>query len=106
MNVEDLVTGKNLELAGSIFVLMSVIKQIVPTFWKTKIGQRILPVLPILIGVAGAFIGLCENCVTWQDKLLIGLLAGAAAAHTFKLARTSLVGYGLDTTPVKAGKKE
>lgn len=105
--IEELVTGKNWQLAAGIFVLMSLVKQVGAPFWKGQIGQRLLPVLPLLFGIAGAFVGICENCSTWQDKLLIGILAGYVAGHTFKVLRTTVVGYGTgEVEAAPSGKKE
>lgn len=96
MMLDQLLTGRNLALAGGVFVLMSLVKNLVlPKFWLGNIGQRLLPVLPIVLGVSGAFAGLCD-CNGWQDKLLIGLIAGWASSHTFKLGKTSILGYGID----------
>ena len=94
MLLDQLLTGRNLMLAGGIFVLMSVMRVPMKDFYDSRLGQRLLPLIPIVLGVAGAFAGLCDGKV-WQDKLLIGLIAGWASSHTFKLGRTSVMGYGL-----------
>jgi len=94
MMFEQLLTGRNLMLAGAIFVIMTVMKTPFKEFWASRWGQRVLPIIPVVLGIGGGFAGLCD-CNTWQDKLLIGLLAGFASAHIFKMGKTSVMGYGL-----------
>jgi hypothetical protein len=94
MLLDQLLTGRNIMLAGGVFVLMSVLRYPLKDFWDSRLGQRLLPILPVALGVAGAFAGL-SDAHGWQDRLLVGLIAGWASAHTFKLGRTSLMGYGL-----------
>lgn len=95
MMLEELLTGRNISLAGGVFVVMAIGKNyIAPKFWTGKIGQRLLPVIPLALGIGGAFLGFCD-CTTWQDKLAIGLIAGWASSHTFKLGKTSVLGWGI-----------
>lgn len=94
MMFEELLTGRNVSLAGGIFVCLSMAKKMAPAFFKARVGQRVLPVLPIILGEIGAFINL-SDAVKWQDKLLVGLIAGWAAGNVFKVGKTSLLGYGL-----------
>ena len=95
MMLEELLTGRNISLAGGIFVVTWAIKGFLfPEFWKGRLGQRFLPLLPLALGLAGAFCGVCD-CAVWQDKLLIGLIAGWASSNVFKIGRTSIMGYGL-----------
>ena len=96
MMIEQLLTGKNMALAGGIFVLTSALKPMFKKFLATSIGQRVMPLAPIALGVAGAFAGMCDG-TAWQDKLLLGTLAGYVAGHSFKIGKTSLLGYGIDT---------
>jgi len=99
--VDQLLTGRNIELAAAVFIVMSLIRMPFKAFLGTKIGQRVMPVLPVLLGISGAFVGLCDGAV-WKDKLLIGLIAGWASSHTFKLGRTSIMAYGLDSDEAPA----
>ena len=77
-------------------MLISVTKNFVaPKFWMSKVGQRIMPILPLVYGLGLAFLGVCD-CAIWQDKLVIGLIAGWASSHTFKLGKTSVLGWGVE----------
>lgn len=93
MIIEELVTGRNLSLAGGIVVVVMVFRQLFPAAWKTPLGKRVLPVLPILLGVLGAIAGMAE-AASWQDRVVVGLLAGYVAAHSFQVGKTSVLGYG------------
>ena len=94
MMIDQLLTGRNLMLAGAIFVILTAMKTPFKDFWASHWGQRLLPVLPLVLGIGGGFLGLCD-CATWQDKLLIGILAGFASANFFKVGKTTVLGYGL-----------
>jgi hypothetical protein len=103
MDLTSLITGKNLVLAGGVFALTTTIRMSFKEFFKTRGGERLLPVLPIVLGVIGALMGICENVTTWQDKLMVGVIAGFTAGHLFKMGKTSMMGIGL---PEKKGKEE
>lgn len=94
--MEQLLTGKNMTFAGSILVVLSVLRRPLLEFWKSVYGQRLLPVAPLLLGVGGSFAGMTDG-VTWQDKVMLGLICGFTAGHMFKVGKTSLLGYGLDS---------
>jgi hypothetical protein len=94
MLLDQLLTGRNITLAGGIFVVMSVMRYPLKDFYNSRIGQRLLPVIPVALGVVGALAGFCD-AVGWKDQVVIGLISGWASAHTFKLGRTSVMGYGL-----------
>ena len=108
MLIDQLLTGPNVAFAGSIMVIVSMLRSYFKEFWKTAAGQRLLPMLPLVLGQAGAFVGMTD-AHTWQDKVVIGLIAGYAAAHSFKVGKTSVMGYGLEeqdeTEAVPAEKK-
>lgn len=94
MMIDELITGKNISLAGGVFVVISASRKPLQPFWDTPFGQRLLPLSPLILGVAGALIGMAD-AESWQDRLVIGLIAGYASAHTFKVGKTTLLGYGL-----------
>lgn len=95
MDISTILTGTNLLLAIGVFVLITVIRAVFPAFFASRLGQRILPVLPLVFGAGGALIGMCSNAKTWQEKLLIGLIAGFASSHLFKIGKTTVIGWGL-----------
>lgn len=95
MMLEDLITGRNMGLAAGIFVVMSILRTSLPKVWATSIGQRALPIMPIILGEIGAFIGVTD-AEKWQDKMIVGLICGWAASNLFKVGRTSVLGYGID----------
>ena len=103
MDLTSLVTGKNLVLAGGAFALTTTMRMSFKDFFKTRAGERLLPILPVLLGVIGALMGICENAATWQDKLIIGFIAGFTAGHLFKMGKASVMGIGI---PEKKGKDD
>jgi len=101
-DLSDLVTGQNLIFAAGVFVLVSILRTTFKGFFEGKLGQRLLPVLPVVFGLAGAFLGLGEGAKRWQDKIVLGLIVGFVSAHIFKLGKTSVLGYGVDDPIDKA----
>ena len=91
----QLLTGRNASLTAAIFVILTLMKPGLANFFRTPWGKRLLPVLPVALGVALAFAGL-SDATTKQDKFLIGVIAGFVAGHTFKIGRTSLLGIGIE----------
>jgi hypothetical protein len=101
LDVSSLVTGKNLLLAGSVFALTTGAREMFKAFFASTLGQRFLPVLPLVLGVIGALLGICDGASEWQSRLAVGLIAGFAAGHLFKVGKTSLMGAGIDEPEVK-----
>lgn len=100
----NIVTGTNLSLAIAVNVILVVIRTLAPEAFKTPIGQRILPVLPILLGLPLAM--LLSDIARWQDRLVMGFLVGFVASTMFKVGRTSILGMGLDIATKEEPKPE
>ena len=96
LDLTSLITGNNLILAGGTFAIMATLRKSFKDFFATTFGQRVLPILPLLIAIGGALGGVCDGVTTWQDKVMLGCICGFAAGHLFKLGRTSLLGIGVD----------
>lgn len=93
---ENMVSGENAVLAGVVFAVMTAGKGAAGKFFETPTGQRILPVLPLVLGVAFSLSGFCDPSVTrWQARVVVGLLSGALAGQMFKVGRTSIMGKGV-----------
>lgn len=88
------VTGRNLVLAGSIFALTQVLKQAFPAFWASAWGQRLMPVLPVLLGVVAVFLGFGEGAARWTDKIVTGVMVGATAVMAFQVGKKTVLGWG------------
>lgn len=101
MDVSAILTSTNLLLAAGIFVLITVLRVPFKSIFESRTGQRFLPLLPLALGVGGALLGACSNCDTWQQKVLIGLIAGFASSHFFKLGKTTVFGWGLPALVVE-----
>lgn len=67
-------------------------------FFASKIGRRLLPLVPLSIGLLGAGAGLVQGSSA-VERCVRGLLLGALAAHAFKATRTTVLGLGLPSRP-------
>lgn len=108
MNPTDLLTGANAALVAIILVITGAVKSIFSDFFLSSLGQRLLPLLPIVLGVGLSFLGL-GAATTVVDKIMVGLLSGLTAAMSFKLGKTSVLGQGIEdksAKSVKTAKKE
>lgn len=97
----DLVTGKNLALAAVISIFIGSLKWLFPTLAPSKFGQRCLPLFPVLVGIALALCNFGDpgEAARWQDKLVLGALAGFASGHVFNMGKKSLFGMGVEEPP-------
>jgi hypothetical protein len=103
MDLTLMLSGPNLMLAGAIFVVVGGAKAMFSSFFSTTIGQRLLPILPPILGIGGSFAGICPPGYNWQNKLIIGVIAGYVSAHSFKIGKNTFCGFGLDPVPPSPG---
>lgn len=95
MDLSYVLTGKNLLLLSAVFAMTQVLKSSIPWFTYSVMGQRLIPILPIVLGVIGSLVGLCsEN--SWPDRVAIGIIAGFSAGQMFKVGKTTLLGKGVN----------
>ena len=99
MQLNDLLTqyatGMNGSLVLVIFVLMTTLKSALPKAVSTAPWfQRILPVIPEILGLSGAMAGITD-AVGWRNRLVVGIVAGFIASKFFKIGRTTILGKGL-----------
>lgn len=94
MDLAAHVTGRNLILAGSVFALTQMLKQAFPAFWSSAWGQRLMPIVPVVLGVVAMFAGLGEGAARWSDKLVTGVMVGAMAATAFQVGKQTVLGWG------------
>ena len=102
MDLSLLLTGRNAMLPVGAYAATQTCKMLFPEVMKTKVGQRLLPVLPTLIGIVMALLGAGEGAEKIIDKVMLGLIAGFTASSLFKVGKTSLLGWGVsetETTP-------
>lgn len=99
MDPSTLVSEKNAALAAAIVTVLAFARGAAPALFLKRPVQRVLPTLPILMGITSIFAGFGEGGTTWQDRLVSGILTGAAASALYKIGRTSLLGQGLDPSP-------
>lgn len=90
---EAFVTGRNLLLAGGVGVVVAVVRSAAPDFFVSKMGQRLLPVLPVILGVLGASLGFGEptSSRTWQDRITLGFMCSLTASWVYQTAKRVLM---------------
>lgn len=99
-DLSSLLTGENAALVGGVLAICSTLKATFKGFFKGKIGQRLLPVLPVLLGIVAAMAGIGDAGEdVWQSKLVLGVLAGFTAGQLFKAGKTSIFGWGIEDQP-------
>jgi hypothetical protein len=96
LDVSNLITGKNLLLGGAAFALTTGARETFKGFFASVLGQRLLPLVPLVLCVAGALMGICDGATEWQSRLALGLIVGFAAGHLFKIGKTSIMGAGIE----------
>lgn len=106
LNLKDFFSGLNLLLGICTFILTTLVKRVFQPFWEKPVGNRLLPLVPLVFGLALAFAGLHEpNIKTWQETLSIGLVASFAASYIFKFSHTTLLGWDDKSRKVKIDKR-
>ena len=100
-DLSGLLTPQNALLAGSILPIVEALRRIVPGFFQTTVGQRLLPVLPLLVGVGAVFCGLGSAGPDMLNKIIVGVIAGAVAGHSYKTMKTSAMGSGVTAPETK-----
>lgn len=107
LNLKDFFSGLNLLLGICTFILTALVKRVFQPFWEKPLGNRLLPLVPLVFGLALAFAGLHEPAVTtWQEKLAIGLVASFAASYIFKFSQTTLLGWDDKSQKAKIDKRK
>lgn len=95
--MEELLTSQNILLVAAIYAIVQALKMALPKWSAGKVGQRVIPLLPLALGVAGALLGMGGlGEATIADQVTIGIIAGSVAAQGFKVGRTTLLGRGVD----------
>jgi hypothetical protein len=109
LNLSGYFSGLNFLLGVCIFVLTTTIKRVWAPFWEKPLGQRLLTVVPLVLGVTLSFLGLHEEDITsWQETLAIGLVAAFGASYVFKIGKTTLLPWNdkKDKKPSEPPPKE
>src|SRR5688572_24931222 len=103
LDVTSFFEGRNLLLYAGIFMLTGAITNIgnvgKKKFFLTDLGQRIMPIIPLVIGVLLALAGLTEPMASKMDAAVFGMISGGIVGHAYKTGRTAVMGYGLPGKP-------
>lgn len=95
MDLRSLLTEpENVALPFAIVFVTYVIRQGAAPFFRSARGQRLLPALPLLLGLGFALGGI-GTAGPWRDRVLFGILAGMTASAGFKFVRTTVWGKGI-----------
>lgn len=97
MDVTSLLTGKNLILFGACLMTARLVRGMFFPHFETGWGERLLPVVPLIVGVVGALVGVAD-AETLADRVLLGIIAGGLAGQTYKVGKTSVLGVGVTSS--------
>jgi hypothetical protein len=86
-----LITKEILIAAAAIVAVLTAVKKAFPQIQKNGVWRRLLPFIPLAVGVASAFLGTTE-ADSPGDKVLVGLWIGFIATHGRKLFKQSVMG--------------
>ena len=95
--MDSLFSTTHIALSVAIFVVVATVKKLAHPFFDTHtVGIRVLPVLPLVLGVAAALLGFVDSGITrLPDRLVVGVLCAAFSSQAYKLAKTTILGRGL-----------
>ena len=91
----DPISVENGALVGTTLMGLMLARRYFPWIFESHWGERLLPVLPAIIAVAAAQLGMGGAHGTWIDKLKMGIMAGFAASSIYKVGKTTVAGKGL-----------
>jgi len=91
--VETLVTPQVLALAAAIVAVLFGIGKAAPVLRKKKWWLKLLPILPLVLGVGGAFLPgvITHDAGSWGSLVLAGLFAGFLASHGRNIFKRLLI---------------
>lgn len=94
------VTGKNVLLFGGVVAISATVRAVFSTFFAKPLGLRLLPILPVLLGVVGTLFGIADGLETLAipERILLGAVVGFAAGHSYKIGKTTISGSGVNST--------
>jgi len=105
MDLQSLLSPSNVALPFLAGLLTAICRRVAGASADGPLGQRLLPAAPFFWGLTFALAGI-GTAGAWRDRVLIGLIAGATSSAIYKLARTTVLGAGLEELdPPKASKK-
>ena len=95
--MDSLFSATHIALSVAIFVVVATVKKLAHPFFDTHtVGIRVLPVLPLVLGVAAALLGFVDSGITrLPDRIVVGVLCAAFSSQAYKLAKTTILGRGL-----------
>jgi hypothetical protein len=97
MNLESLLNGMNLTLAGAIWGVVHTVKTLVPAVSEHKVGYRLIPLLPLVLGAVGGAAGaVTVDPVTMANKIVAGVMVGGLSMVVFKLGAQTVLGKGYE----------
>ena len=91
----DVITGTNGLLTSAIFAAVTILRLTFRGAFSRHFAQRALPTLALAFGIAGSLLGLGSG-KTLQEKIAIGIIAGAVAMAGFKIGKTTVLGRGIE----------
>lgn len=88
--VDQLVTLQNVIVTLSIYALITTFRMVFTGAYYGKVIQRLVPLFPLILGVAGQLLITINQGVSIGDRVMVGLITGFAAAHLHELVGKNL----------------
>jgi len=105
MENPEILSGASATLVTIIIAILSIAKSVFSEFFASNLGQRVLPIIPIILGMFGGLLGLTA-AATLKAQLISGFLTGISASFLFKVGKTTVLGQGIvEGEVVKKTKK-
>jgi hypothetical protein len=100
MTLTDLASPENAALPFAVGFLTHVIRRACGDLLRTPRGRRVVPLVPLLVGLSLALAGI-GTAGSWRERVLLGVMAAATAGYFYNLVRKQLGGAveSLTVTP-------
>jgi hypothetical protein len=91
--LDVLVTKEVLIIAAGIIAVLTAVQKAVPELRKAHWWRRLLPFVPLILGVGASFIpGISAEELGPRELVLMGLWAGFLSSHCRKIFKQAVLG--------------
>jgi hypothetical protein len=104
--VTRLLTPQNIGMSAGLWLVLEMLRRLLPGLFQGGAFNRLLPILPETVGAAAYWLipSLAAPNATLGERLLIGIVVGTGSSKVHKLISQSLLGKDSDIRAAKAAK--